>query len=86
MTLPDNGRRIGEAVVAARALGGDPVEVVVVDDLAAAVQRAYAGARPDGVVLLSPAAPSFGRFADYRERARAFADAASRCGEVTAPR
>ena len=32
--------------------------------------------RPDGVVLLSPAAPSFGRFQDYRDRAEAFARAA----------
>ena len=37
VTLPDNGRRIGEAVVAAQAVGGGPVEVVDDADLAAAV-------------------------------------------------
>jgi UDP-N-acetylmuramoylalanine--D-glutamate ligase len=37
-------------------------------------------ARPDGVVLLSPAAPSFDRFRDYRERAAAFVSAMHDCG------
>ena len=36
-------------------------------------------AKPAGVVLLSPAAPSFGQFRDYRERARAFVEAAKAC-------
>jgi UDP-N-acetylmuramoylalanine--D-glutamate ligase len=36
-----------------------------------------------GVVLLSPAAPSFGRFADYRERAAAFAASAARLGPLS---
>ena len=44
-------------------------------DLAAAVAAGYRWARPDGVVLLSPAAPSFGHFRDYRDRAEAFAHA-----------
>jgi len=44
-------------------------------DLEAAVAAGYAWARPDGIVLLSPAAPSFGRFRDYRDRAEAFARA-----------
>jgi UDP-N-acetylmuramoylalanine--D-glutamate ligase len=44
-------------------------------DLAAAVAAAYRWASPDGVVLLSPAAPSFGQFRDYRDRAEAFARA-----------
>ena len=39
----------------------------------AAVEAAFGWATAGGVVLLSPAAPSFGRFADYRERSAAFA-------------
>jgi len=52
-------------------------------DLESAVAAAYRWARPDGVVLLSPAAPSFGRFGDYRERSAAFAEAAARYGPLT---
>jgi UDP-N-acetylmuramoylalanine-D-glutamate ligase len=44
-------------------------------DLDEAVGRAFAWARPDGIVLLSPAAPSFGRFRDYRDRGDHFAAA-----------
>ena len=36
-----------------------------------------------GVVLLSPAAPSFGLFGDYRERSAAFAAAAGRLGALS---
>jgi UDP-N-acetylmuramoyl-L-alanine---L-glutamate ligase len=42
-------------------------------DLAAAVKAGFAWAQPDGIVLLSPAAPSFGVFKDYRDRGEAFA-------------
>ena len=46
--------------------------VTACDDLFSAVRTAHAWARPNGVVLLSPAAPSFDRFRDYRERAEVF--------------
>ena len=82
VTMPDCGPRIGATVAAARA---PHVEVADAPDLAAAVGRAYRWARPEGTVLLSPAAPSFGRFADYRERSGAFADAVHQLGPVTDP-
>ena len=47
--------------------------------LEAAVARGFGWARPDGVVLLSPAAPSFGQFRDYRERGEAFTRAMQGC-------
>ena len=70
LTLPDSGPRIRAQLEAARFKG-----VADCPDLETAVQAAFRWAKPDGIVLLSPAAPSFGRFKDYRDRAEAFARA-----------
>jgi UDP-N-acetylmuramoyl-L-alanine---L-glutamate ligase len=82
VTMPSNGPRIGAAI---HDVVGDAVEVIDAADLNEAVAYAFDWARDNGggVVLLSPAAPSFGRFADYRERAHAFAVAAATCGPLT---
>jgi UDP-N-acetylmuramoylalanine--D-glutamate ligase len=80
VTMPSNGPRIGSAI---REVVGDAVEVVDATDLDEAVATAWAWASEGGVVLLSPAAPSFGRYADYRVRGRAFAEAAAKCGLLT---
>jgi UDP-N-acetylmuramoylalanine--D-glutamate ligase len=72
VTLPDSGPRISAAL---RERGGDAADC---PDLAAAVRAAFGWLRDDaggGVILLSPAAPSFGHFRDYRDRAGAFAAA-----------
>jgi UDP-N-acetylmuramoylalanine--D-glutamate ligase len=49
-------------------------------DLAAAVVAAYRWAKPDGIALLSPAAPSFGQFRNYSDRAEAFVRAVRALG------
>ena len=54
------------------------VDAAGLDEAVAA--RLRLGPATAGVVLLSPAAPSFGRFADYRDRAGAFAEAAGSAG------
>lgn len=51
---------------------GPLVEVELVADIDEATRRGFAWARPDGVVLLSPASPSFGLFTGYGERAASF--------------
>ncbi len=78
LTLPDNGPRIRKAFETGEAgqdEGRNEVEVRDCAGLDEAVLAGFRWARPDGVVLLSPAAPSFGQFRDYRDRGDAFARA-----------
>lgn len=76
LTLPDSGPRITAAFTAATGTGDTGFEGIRdCADLDQAVADAFARAQPDGVVLLSPAAPSFGRFRDYRDRGDHFAAA-----------
>ncbi|MGH9092738.1 MAG: UDP-N-acetylmuramoyl-L-alanine--D-glutamate ligase [Acidimicrobiales bacterium] len=79
LTVPANGPRIGGAVTAAAAAAGGGAEVLDCPDVATATRAGFHWARPGGVVLLSPAAPSFGQFRDYAERAAAFLAAAEAC-------
>ena len=77
ITVPDNGPKIHRQVAETGA--GPHVTLAEADDLAKAVTEGFHWARPDGVVLLSPAAASFGRFRDYHDRGAAFAAAMSTC-------
>jgi UDP-N-acetylmuramoylalanine--D-glutamate ligase len=76
LAIPDSGSRIQAAVEAEHP---GKAEVRACPDLASAVAQGFRWALPDGVVLLSPAAPSFGRFRDYRDRSEAFAAAMKAC-------
>jgi UDP-N-acetylmuramoyl-L-alanine---L-glutamate ligase len=79
VTMPTNGPRIGSAI---REVVDGSAEVIDTADLEEAVATAWGWAKDGGVVLLSPAAPSFGDYRDYRDRARAFAEAAAKCGPL----
>ncbi|MBO4204853.1 UDP-N-acetylmuramoyl-L-alanine--D-glutamate ligase [Micromonospora echinofusca] len=68
--IPDSGPRIVEA------LADLPrVRTGLVDDLVAAVRQARKLTPAGGVVLLSPAAPSYGRFRNFEHRSEVFAQA-----------
>ncbi|HEV2371053.1 MAG TPA: UDP-N-acetylmuramoyl-L-alanine--D-glutamate ligase [Streptosporangiaceae bacterium] len=82
LAIPDSGPRIQAAIEAEQP---GKTEVRACPDLDAAVAQGFRWAQPDGVVLLSPAAPSFGRFRDYRDRAEAFAAAVRACGAWLEP-
>jgi UDP-N-acetylmuramoyl-L-alanine---L-glutamate ligase len=89
LTLPASGPRIGAAVTAAATAAtpsgrGDRTQApAVIDcaDLTEATRTGFEWARPDGVVLLSPAAPSFGQFRDYAARGAAFRAAVRSCAD-----
>jgi UDP-N-acetylmuramoylalanine--D-glutamate ligase len=72
--LPDTGRRIAEAVEAA---GTGSPRTALAGDVDEAVRVAAAGVPEGGVVLLSPAAPSYVQFRNFEERGAAFARAAA---------
>jgi UDP-N-acetylmuramoylalanine--D-glutamate ligase len=78
VTVPTNGPDIHQQVVAAGA--GPAASIVDAASLDEAVTLSADWAEPDGVVLLSPAAPSFDLFRDYRARGEAFVAATLACG------
>lgn len=69
---------IGEAAPRIRAALGNLTETVEAPSLEAAVELAFAGARPGDSVLLSPACSSFDMFRDYLHRSEVFAAAVTR--------
>jgi UDP-N-acetylmuramoylalanine--D-glutamate ligase len=75
--MPDTGQRLAGALE----VGAPDVPVVEVEDLRAAVATAARRTPVGGIVLLSPAAPSYGRFRSFEERGDEFA----RLARETAP-
>jgi UDP-N-acetylmuramoylalanine--D-glutamate ligase len=63
---------IGEARQLVRDALAGAVDVHEAETFEGAVSRAFALAKPDGVVLLAPACASFDMFRDYADRGRRF--------------
>jgi UDP-N-acetylmuramoyl-L-alanine---L-glutamate ligase len=78
ITQGANGARIADELDAEPIAG----EVVRLSTLDEAVARARALAPPEGVILLSPGAPSFDQFRDYAARGRHFAELAGFDGQA----
>jgi UDP-N-acetylmuramoyl-L-alanine---L-glutamate ligase len=74
ITVPQNGERIRAA------LTERGCQVVACNDISQAVRHAALWAPRGGVVLLSPAAASYGLFANYEQRAAAFRSAVASLG------
>ncbi|HEX8303678.1 MAG TPA: UDP-N-acetylmuramoyl-L-alanine--D-glutamate ligase [Jatrophihabitans sp.] len=73
IAIPDSGPRILQALEGVRTL-----QRLSAEDLDAAVELARRHTPAGGVVLLSPAAPSYGRFDNFEHRSRVFAEAIAR--------
>jgi UDP-N-acetylmuramoylalanine--D-glutamate ligase len=71
VTMGQNGPRIFDLLAPLSARGGFTLDAAA--DLDAAVEIARRRLHGDGVLLLSPGAPSFGPYRDYTERGRHFA-------------
>jgi UDP-N-acetylmuramoyl-L-alanine---L-glutamate ligase len=77
--LPDTGARLLEAIRRhPGARGAAVLQLLEVGDIEAAVDAAVTALGGDGVVLLSPAAPSYGAFRNFEERGERFAAAVDR--------
>jgi UDP-N-acetylmuramoylalanine--D-glutamate ligase len=72
LTIPDTGARFAADLRAAAAAAGVAAPVTETGSLADAVAEALRTARPGGLVLLSPGAPSYNRFRNYEELARTY--------------
>lgn len=71
--VPLSGERIMPLIQRALSNAGNTAVIVkAFDDFDDAVHHAAAVVPEGGVILLSPAAPSFGRFVDYRDRGMHF--------------
>src|SRR3546814_12121315 len=68
VTMGQNGARIHDILAPLARTAGFALEGAT--DLADAIGKARAALAGEGVVLLSPGAPSFGPYRDYTERGR----------------
>ncbi len=76
--LPENGQRIAELIRVASSQHGRIIRTKCVECMREAIDFAFEWSEKGSVCLLSPAAPSFGLFKDYKERGESFRNEALR--------
>jgi UDP-N-acetylmuramoyl-L-alanine---L-glutamate ligase len=76
ITLPDNGNRIAQLIRKEIEKQGAGPDLIEAEDLPSAVSAARKNTPHGGIVLLSPAAPSYGIFNNFEERGKIFRAAA----------
>jgi UDP-N-acetylmuramoylalanine--D-glutamate ligase len=82
--LPDTGERLLAAVrQAAQTSGARPPRLELAESIEQAVRLAAGSLTGTGVVLLSPAAPSYGAFRNFEERSEYFLEAVTRHRSAT---
>lgn len=73
ITMPDNGPRIHEAISKEMEGKSTTLRLIEANDLDDAVKKAKEITNSGGVVLLSPGAPSYGKFKNFADRGDSFA-------------
>ena len=81
--FPTTGSRIKSEVNSLLEQGGHEMTSVEVDSMEAAVAQAFKHTPANKTCLLSPAAPSFSIFKDYRDEAEQFHDCVKKFGQDT---
>ncbi len=73
ITLPENGDRVATAIKDVKEKTGTGPVLFAAKDLRSAIMIAKTETPRGGIVLLSPAAPSYGSFENFQERGHTFA-------------
>lgn len=77
--MPDTGKKIREEVLELCKKGSKkPLKIFFADSMEKAVKTAYKNSPKESACLLSPTAPSFNLFQNYKERGKAFKKAVKR--------
>lgn len=73
ITMPDNGPRIYDTIEKEMQGKSTSLKLISAEDLKDAVAKAKEVTSKDGIILLSPGAPSYGKFKNFAERGDTFA-------------
>ena len=73
ITMPDNGQRIYESITGKMQNSQTSLQLIKAENLEEAVNKAKEITSSQGIILLSPGAPSYGHFKNFADRGNSFA-------------